>query len=225
MALIITSGFPRDLPLRDDGLLPFEAATFDPYYQNTMAPTRGGGIQVANIGTELWQINFKSHVMGHGEALEYHAWLHSLRGGARLFKAWHPHLAYPVAYPGGFGGMNRGTGGSFDGTCTISAIGAQRDTLTITTLPNAFSIRMGDMVSFVMGASRTLHRIMAPVTASGVGTAVVTVEPTIPLAAVSGVEGTFVKPWCLAVVDAKSLKGPWQPNQFGSVEFSATQTF
>lgn len=225
MALIVTSGFPRDMPERDDGVLPFENASFDPLYQQTKAPLRGGLVQVANIGTELWKISFKTHAMEYEDALDYAAWLHSLRGGARLFKAWHPLLAYPINYPDGFAGMTRAGGGAFDGTCTLTAIGGSRDTITLSTLPAAYVFKRGDMVSFPMGSSQTLHRVVASATADGTGDATLTVEPTIPLAATTSVTAVLVKPWCLAVLDAESVNGPFEPGQIGRVQFSAVQTF
>lgn len=225
MTLVVTSGFPRDMPERADGLLPFAAASFDPLYSQATNPTRGGQMQVANLGADLWSMKFSTHILSYIDALDYLAWLQSLRGGARLFKAWHPLLKYPIAYPSGFAALTRAGGGAFDGTVTVTAIGASRDTLSLSTLPAAFLLNRGDMISMVMGTSRTLHRIIEAATASGGGTVTVTVEPTLPLAAVASVSATFLKPWCLAVVEANSIKGPFQPGQVGTVEFSAVQTY
>lgn len=219
--------FPRDLPeLAGDRVL-FSQCSFDPSYQQVVSPTRGGLVQVANFGVDLWTMEYATDAVDYQTGLEYMSWLHSLRGGGRLFKAWHPLRRYPYAYPNGFGGMTRAGGGTFDGTCTLSTIGAQRDTITLTTLPAGLTFRIGDMVSFPMsgGASRCLVRVMEAATASGGGSATLTVEPILPAAASTGVIATLVKPWCLAVVDAKSIKGPMRPGYFQSVSFSATQTY
>lgn len=227
MGLVITSGIPRAMPERDDGLQPFASASFDPAYQQAVAPTRGGRPQVANLGSDLWVMSFETHPLRYDDALDYLAWLQSLRGGARLFKAWHPHLRYPLNYRNGFAGMTRVGGGSFDGTCTIDSVGETLDTLTLTTLPDAFILKRGDMISMPFGSSQTLHRIIAGATANSFGAATVTVEPTIPISFATSPEvtATLVKPWCLAVVDANSIKGPFQSGQFGTVSFSAVQTY
>ncbi len=225
MVLVVTSGFPRDMPETTGGILPFDEATFDTLYTQSSAPTRGGQAQVVNLGPDLWSMRFSTKDMGYEDALDYQAWAQSLRGGARLFKAWHPLLRYPISYRNGFGGLTRAGGGTFDGTCTLTTIGAARDSITLTNLPVGFSLKRGDMVSFPMGASQTLHRVMAAATASAGGSVTLTIEPIVPLAAVTGVTATFFKPWCLAVIDAQSIKGPLSAGQIGSLEFSAVQTF
>lgn len=225
MSLVITSGFPRDLPERADGTLPFEAASFEPVYNQTIRSTRGGTMQVANLGVSRWGISYATHIMPHEDCLDMVAWLQSLRGGALLFKAWHPFCRYPVNYPNGFAGINRAGGGAFDGTVTVTAIASTRDTVTASGLPAGFVLKRGDMISIPMGSSRTLHRLIAASTANGSGVAVLTVEPTLPLSVVTDVTATLVKPWCLAVVDASSIRAPLQPGRMGRVEFSAMQTF
>jgi len=227
MSLIITSGFPRDLPERSDGLLPFESATFEPAYNQVSHSTRGGKIGVVNLGVPLWVMTFATHVLPYEEALEYVSWAQSLRGGALLFKAWHPWCRYPLNYPQGFTGMKRaGTSESFDGTLTVASINSTRDQIIVTGLPNAFAFKRGDMISIPIGATgRTLHRLMAPSTASGLGAANLTVEPTLPLSVVADVTATVAKPWCLAVLNADSIRAPLQSGHMGRVEFSATQTF
>jgi len=222
----MTISFPRDLP-EFSGRLLFSQADFDPFYQQTMSPSRGGQVQVANLGPDLWSMSFATDPISYQTGLEYMAWIQSLRGGARLFKAWHPLRRYPYAYPNGFAALTRAGGGAFDGTCTLNAIATERDTITLTTLPASFQFNIGDMVSFPMlsGATRALVRVLEAATANGSGVATLAIEPTIPLAATTGVTATLVKPWCLAVIDAKSIKGPMRPGMFQSVSFSALQTY
>ena len=143
----MTISFPRDLP-EFSGRLLFSQADFDPFYQQTMSPSRGGQVQVANLGPDLWSMSFATDPISYQTGLEYMAWIQSLRGGTRLFKAWHPLRRYPYAYPNGFAGLTRAGGGSFDGTCTLNAIATERDTITLTTLPASFQFNIGDMVSF-----------------------------------------------------------------------------
>lgn len=218
--------FPRDLPELPGNRLLFNTAEFEPQYQNTVSPFRGGLVQAFNVGADLWAMSFTTVAMDYQQGTEYMAWLHSLRGGLRTFKAWHPLRRYPFAYPNGFGSMTRGTGGAFDGTCTLNAIGVSRDTITLTTLPGNFQFSIGDMVSFPMGGAQCLLRVMEAATANGIGTVTLTVEPFVPLAASAGTnQVTLVKPWCLAVIDAKSIRGPMRPGRYESIEFSAVQTY
>jgi len=219
--------FPRDLPELSGNRVFFNKAEFKPVYQQIVAPSRGGLVQVANIGSDLWTMAYATPPLKHAAAKEQFAWLQSLRGGVRTFKAWDPLCRFPEAYPNGFGGMTRAGGGAFDGTCTLSAIGTDRDTITLTTLPANFVFTAGDMVSFPMGASsRCLVRVLESVTGSGAGAATLTVEPWIPLAASAGTaEVTLIKPWCLAIIDAGSISGPVQPGYVASVSFNAVQTY
>lgn len=217
--------FPRDMPELPGNRTLIRECSFDPMFQQIVAPTRGGLVQVANIGTELWAMKFATSPLDYQQAMEWMAWLHSLRGGARSFKAWHPLRRFPYAYPSGFGGMTRAGGGSFDGTCTLNAIGGSRDTITLTTLPASFAFSIGDMVSFPAGASQVLVRVLESATANGSGAVTLTIEPALPVSAVTGVTATLTKPWCLAVVDAQSIQGPVQPGFVQAVSFNAVQTY
>lgn len=222
--------FPREMPLRWDGVHPFESATFDPLYAQSVSPTRGSMIQVVNLAADLWRMTFQSHVLEADEALQYLSWLQSLRGGARLFKAWHPLLEFPQAYPDGWDGLTLADGGDpFTGTAVLADIETLRDGVSLAGLPEGFDFSVGDMLSIAMGAaSRTLHRVMEAATSDGDGEVDLTVEPIIPLSLTvssPGQEVLLEKPYCLAVVDAASIQGPWQGGRIGRVQFNATQTF
>lgn len=218
--------FPREMPVLENGHHPFQSASFDPAYTQARASTRGGYPQVVDLAPDLWSMTFATHALEYLPAQQYLAWLQSLRGGRRLFKAWHPLCRYLRAYPNGWTGLTRSGGGAFDGTANLSAIGGARDTITLDTLPNNFVFTTGDMISIAMGAaSRTLHRVMADVTANGAGVATLTVEPIVPLAVTTGVQALVEKPWCLAVVDADSIQGPFEKGQIARVQFSAMQTY
>lgn len=227
MGLVFTTGFPADMPERDDGVMPFNTASFDPLYQQDRAPTLGSEIQVTNLGPDLWNMKFSTPSIYCDDALEYLAWLHSLRGGARFFKAWHPLLKYPRNYPRGFDGLVRHSGGAFDGSAAISDFGEQLDTVTFEDLPHGLVFKRGDMFSYRFGSRQYLHRIMAPVISDTLGHATVTIEPTLALSFTTSpsVIASFVKPWCLASYDPSSLSGPFTEGGFGSVTFQALQSY
>lgn len=221
----MTITFPRDmLELPGDRTL-IARCQFDPMYQQAVAPTRGGLVQVANLGADLWFMQYATAPLDYQQAMEWLAFLHSLRGGLRTFKAWHPLRRYPLGYPTGFAGLTRAGGGAFDGTCTLSTISGPRDQITLTTLPVSFAFNIGDMVSFPMGSTQCLVRVLEAATADGSGIATLLIEPTVPLAATTSVTATLTKPWCHAVVDAKSIRGPIGPGYVEAVSFSAMQTY
>jgi hypothetical protein len=227
MGLIITSGFPLEMPTWSDGVLPFNQATFKPLYGITKAPNRGGRQQVAELAPPLWQMQFATPTIDAEDAMELQTWLELLQGGLKLFKAYHPMLTYPLAYPNGFGGLTKVGGGDFDGTCTVIDFGETLDSLTLSGLPNGFKLRFGDMISMPFGDTQILHRITSAVTAGSSGEATFSVVPNLPISfAVSPeVEATFYKPWCYATVDADSIDGPFSEGRKGSVTFSAVQTY
>jgi hypothetical protein len=198
--------FPRDL-IEFGGKAPFRAVSFEPQFLQVVAPTRGGLAQVANVGPELWRIKYETRAMNKADAAEFSAWAQSLRGGAKLFKAYHPQRALPQAYPGGFGSLTKAAGGSFAaGTGSLTAIGTTRDTITVNGLPASFALNVGDMLSYPIGDTRALHRVMEDATGNGSGVVTLTVEPTVPLAATTSVSVLFLKPYCHAVIDARSFE-------------------
>lgn len=220
----MTITFPRDMPEP----LAVRSCSFNPLYMQVRAPTRGGLTQVANVAPDLWEMKYETPPLREADAGVWHAWLQSLRGGARLFKATHPLRRYALGYPAGYGALTRaGGGGAFDGTCILFAIGEALDTVTLSTLPASFVLGAGDMLSFpfASGLGQTLHRVVEGATANGSGALTVTVEPTLPLAAATGVTVSLLAPWCKAVLDPKSVTGPWQVGRRSAVSFSAVQVY
>lgn len=228
MALVVTTGFPRDMPEYASGFMPLRTATFQPAYGISRSPTRGGRPQSASVARDYWTMDFTSVDLRYDDALDYEAWLHSLRGGQRYFKAWHPHLRYPLAYKAtGLTGLTRAGGGSFDGTSPITAFAGTLDTITLSTLPVGFNVSRGDMLSMAFGSVQLLHRVIAGGLANGSGALTVTVEPTLPISFTTSptVTANFVKPWCVAVVDPSSVKASYSDGLYGTLQFSAQQAY
>jgi len=227
MSLVMTSGFPRDFPERADGVLPIARGVFDIDFDQAKTPLRGPKPQVVNLGTDLWKMEYTTTNLRDADSLQFSAWLQSLDGGARLFKAWDPRLKFPQAYPGGFAGMTKVGGGAFDGACSVDAFAETLDAVTLGGLPNGFKINIGDMVSLAWGGTQLLHRFIDTATANGFGKATAAVRPRLPISfgIDPAVSGTFVKPWCFAVIDAASIKGGFQIGQSAPISFSAGQTF
>ena len=216
----MTLVFPRDMPEP----VRFKTATFQPSYMQLRGVSRGGLNQVVNAGADLWQMSFETPPLAETEAMVWQSFLHSLRGGTRLFKAWHPLRRYAQNYRNGYASLTRASGGSFDGTANLQAISGPRDQITLSTLPAGFVLLPGDMASFAIGtAYRALHRVTEGGTANGSGVLTVTVEPFVSLAAATGVTVDLEKPWCKAVLDDGSVSGPWQLSRRSPVKFQAVQ--
>ena len=103
--------FPRSLPTRR--FRPGSIVTLE--RQLVAAPTRGGIVQVAELGTPLWRAKYQTVPMLESDGRNWEAWLDSLRGGAKFFYALHPFRRFGQAYPNGYTGMTKHTGGAFGG--------------------------------------------------------------------------------------------------------------
>lgn len=212
--------FPRDLiePFRVRG------CEFDLRHIQARNSARGGLIGVVGLGPSVWTMRYETVPMLEADAAEWEAWLSSLRGGLRLFRAWHPLRRYGRFYPTGYGGLTRYGGGSFDGTCTLSTV-TNSTVVTLTGLPVGYTFRAGDMLSWEHSTGKNaLHRVMLTTTANGVGLAQPTVEPEIRPAP-SGTTVALEKAWCHAVINQGSETVKWSPGQrTATVSFAATQT-
>lgn len=215
--------FPRDLPA-----VGFTVGTlFTLERREARATTRGGDPQAIELASPLWNMRYRTIPLSEADAETVDAWLASLRGGAKKFKAWSPLRQWPLAYPTGFGGQTRQGGGSFDGTATITATAGTLDSVTINTLPSTFKITTGDLVSigYASGA-RTLHKAMETVTASA-GAASFAVEPVLLPGGPVGTAGavTFAAPWCYATLDAGKPDVSWIHGRMAQISFNATQAY
>ena len=212
--------FPRDL------IEPFRvrSCTFEPMEIEARNAARGGQIQIVSLGPTVWSIKYESVPLLEADAAAWEAWLSSLRGGLRTFKAWHPLRRYARAYPAGYGGLTRHGGGSFDGTATRSTIGAGLDTVLLTGLPSTFAVKVGDMVSWAHSATnQALHRVVEDATASA-GQVTLAVEPLIRPSP-TGTVASLEKAWCHAVLDRTAGGIRWSPaTRTAVLTLQATQT-
>ena len=231
MSLVMPAySFPRAMPLRADGYHPFEALSFDITHVQARAATRGSIQQVVDLAPDYWAMEFQAHPLNEREGMQYHAWIQSLRGGRRLFKAWHPMLEFPQAYAetGWTGLVIAGGATPFTGTATLTDIASGRDEISVGSLPANFQLLAGDMLSVPMpGSQRSLHRIMDDEKASGGGNVTLLVEPTLPLSIAESPspEVLFEKPYCLATIDAATVRGPWDGHGHTKISFRAMQSF
>jgi hypothetical protein len=219
----MTITFPRDFL----DPLPFRAATFEQLYFNAQSPTRGALQQVVDLAPTLWQMRFETYPMREIDAEAWKAWLASLRGGKRTFKAWSPMREFALAYPKGYGALTRAAGGSFeDGTANLSVIASARDEITLTTLPADFKLSDGDMISIPFATTkRCLVKVVEGAIASSSGVASVGIEPVLPLGIVISTTVDLLRPHCVAVLDPASVTGPWQVGRRAPITFAAVSSY
>lgn len=186
----MTITYPRDMLLCTQ----WQGPEFVLEYAYTRALAGGGLPQVAEVAPALWVGKWRTTQMGRDNISNWRAWLRSLRGGLRTFKAVPPFYRWPRLHPRGFAGMLY-SGSPWTGTGNLSNIAALRDQITINTIPNGLVMAPGDYVSIVVGARQHLHQVIEGGTSSG-NLVTLTVEPTIRPGAVTGVTVLFEYPYC-----------------------------
>lgn len=215
--------FPRFLPT-----LRFRpGSTLELTRQLVAAPTRGGLVQVAEVGRALWTARYQTVSLTEADGAAWEAWISTLRGGAKQFRAVHPWRRLAQAYPGGYGPLTKHTGGNFTGAAVLDAVAVALDAVTISGLPTDFAFTVGDLLSFPLSGGRySMHRVVESVTASA-GVATVTVEPTVPPGAT--INGTVATgggsaPYFLAVIDDKATRIEWSLGRRCQVTIQASQS-
>lgn len=197
----MTIVYPRALPSARIIGCSFE---IDP--QETFAPQQGGRFQSIELGWPLWALKLNTTPPTEAEFDAWRAWFSSLRGSGRLFYGRDVRRGpYPRRYRGGFAGMTRAIGGSFDGTSDTWDANESRDTIEIEKLPANFILSVGDYIGLKWDTSyRSLHRVLAQAQASSGGIGEWVVEPTIHPSVPSDAIVNLVKPDCLMVVTQRS---------------------
>jgi len=197
----MTISYPRDLPL----FAFTEDSTFILKRQQSQSLTGGGSPNVAEIGPPMWSAKYATRILDRATFAAVDAWLVSLRGGLRMFKAAVPLARWPLAYPRGFAGLLV-SASPFTGSGTLTSIGAGRDTITVSALPVGFVLAAGDWLSIPVGSRQHLHRILEGGTASGGGAVNLTVEPTINPSVTTDTPPAvlFDRPYCEMVLSAEA---------------------
>lgn len=219
----MTITHPRSLYAIDD----IARVTMRPLHQQVRAPSRGGNPGAAELGRDLWAFDYGLVALPEARAMAWEAWLSSLRGGLRPFKAVQPLRRYLQAYPAGYGGLTRNGGGAFDGSAVVVASAAS-DQITIGTLPNGLAFAPGDLLSLTYTSGlQALHRVIEAAT-SVAGEVTLMVEPRLIPGISAGNAVQLADPYCLAMLDVGSSAPAfqWVPGRRAEVlRFSAVQVF
>lgn len=206
--------YPRDMPCPTPG-----AVTFAPMRHVARAVSGYSVPQVAELAPMQWR-GLWSFQVREAQFAEWAAWLASLRGGLKTFKG-RPRRKWPRAYPRGFGGMTKATGGAFGGSGVVSTISPTRDDVTLTGLPSLFVLQPNDYFSVPAGTRQHLHRVIAGGTASAGGLLTVTCEPPLRPNVVVGAPALLDAPWCDMVLAAEPSESSGPGG--GSISFEGLQ--
>lgn len=215
----MTISFPRALPI----CAWTEASTFVLDRQQTEAMPGSGALNVAELASPVWRAKYGVRILDRATFAAVDAWVTSLRGALRTFKATVPRAKWPLAYPRGFAGLLV-SGSPFTGSGTLTTIGAGRDTITVSALPVGLVLAAGDWLSIPVGSRQHLHRILEGGTASGGGAVDLTVEPTINPAVTTDTPPAVLleAPYCEMVLSAAPDISR-DPGRGGSVSFEGVQ--
>jgi hypothetical protein len=181
--------------------------------QSTLA---SGRILVKDMGAPLWTLRAVTKQLSPNNLEAWRARLTSLENGLQQFWGYPMSRCYPIAYPKG-----SWPSGAFDGTnAALGSINANRKAITLSALPPAFKLSLGDYLSI----AGDLHQVMEAVTANGSGvTPEFEVRPHIWPAVAPPKTVSVKQPACLMAVVPGSVSSDAAPNGWGSLSFSAIE--
>lgn len=176
------------------------------------APEAGGRVGGVQAGFPLWLGQWTIGRIGAERSDLFRAFMAEIRGATRRFLGRDLGRPYPKEHAAGFAGMNRAGGGSFDGSATSwsETIEADGDSLvTLTNLPTAFTLSIGDYIGFRWSATETaiagltwhaMVRVVEGGTTNGSGNVTVRCEPPIPSAVPGSAVAYLDRPACVMVL-------------------------
>lgn len=150
---------------------------------------------------------------------EWTAFLDSLRGAKRVALLYDADAPCPQAYAN-LNGLTRYIGGSFDGTGDVDSRINNRQ-FQISGLPANFALTKGDYFGLVRSGRYFLTRLSASTTASSLGVATVSVEPSVPAYFTAAATYNVLKPYGEFLVQVGSISRPRSVEDNGTISFRA----
>lgn len=212
--------YPRDFPT---GLDCFVAGSFHLAPRDAVNETRGGAILSAEIGDAHWEAVYETQPFRRPERAIWQAWWATLRSHWS-FLGYDPEKRFPLNYGKGVFNLSRAGGGAFDGTALVSS--ATATTISLTTLPAAFVMLVGDHVSLALSDGRRgLHQVVEQATSSAGGAVTVTVEPRVRTSVVvnGSTVASLVKPKAEMFIRPGTFAAPHNAHERLPVSFEAVQ--
>lgn len=190
--------------------------SFDLMYRQEQSRTAGGRTVVKDLGSPLWQLKAQSKQLRPNLLDYWRARLTALGNGLQTFYGYPLSRTYPIAYPNG----SWPTGGAFSGLAVLATINANRKAVTVSGLPAAFVLSVGDYVS----VAGNLHQVMEATTASAGGlTPEFEVRPHIWLGVAAGAAVAVYRPSCIMSIVPGSVASDSDLTGWGSVSFQAIE--
>lgn len=199
-------------------LLNIRSVTWLPYRQQELSGIGSGEFLTADLAPMLWEAKCETATMSRAAAEQLAARFELLDGSAKAWYLTNPRALYPQADPDG------STLGA--STITITAIGANRNTVTLSGFPEGYVLTIGDMVSVTDADDRVhLLRIAETKTATALGNiSLIEVRPVLRSGITTTLAVTVKKPFA----KVKVVPGSFDVQQVGVLEavitFTARQT-
>jgi hypothetical protein len=190
---------------------------FDLKWRQEQSTLASGRILVKDMGSPLWSLRAATKPLSPNNLDQWRARLTTLENGLQQFWGYPMSRCYPQAYPRG----TWPTGSTFNGTCVLSAINANRKAITLQALPAGFKLSVGDYLSI----AGDLHQVMEAATANGSGiTGEFEIRPHLWPGVNAPKPGVTVKqPACLMAVVPGSVSSDAQSGGWGVVSFQAIE--
>lgn len=190
--------------------------SFDLMYRQEQSRTAGGRTVVKDLGSPLWQLKAQSKQLRPNTLDYWRARLAALENGLQTFYGYPLSRTYPIAYPNG----SWPTGGAFSGSAVLATINANRKAVTLSGLPAAFALSVGDYVSI----AGDLHQVMEAATASAGGlTPEFEVRPHIWPSVTAGAAAAVYRPSCIMSIVPGSVASDSDLTGWGSLSFQAIE--
>lgn len=180
---------------------------FEPERVDYQSPTTGGRTGNVAAGFPRWEAEYALTGMEDHISDEWQAFVRRLRGGQRYFFGSDLRRPYPKAYPTGFAGLVRASGGAFNGNATGWAVDGTRTMLALAGLPAGFDLGLIDYGDFRWGPGNEKRALISFVTAGladAEGEITLEVDPPVPTLVPPTATFSFDKPACLMRVTTES---------------------
>ncbi|QWY83573.1 hypothetical protein [Rhizobium phage RHph_X2_26] len=177
-----------------------------------------GATFVKDLGDPIWKTSYGTKELAPNALDDWRAKLDVLDNGLNTFKAYILTRCYPIAYPRGAWP----TGGAFNGSGTIGAIGLDNKTLTISGFPVGYVFTRGDIL--MIGSGRCYRVVTGGTVPSGGTSPLLEVRPHLRVGTAIGNAVSVKNPWVLSTIDPGSISDPAGLNGRGAITFSATES-
>lgn len=186
--------------------------------ENTIkSETQNGQVLTASLGNRRWRGSITLAPNDIKEQRRLNALVAQIQNADTFFEVTDYWGRFPYSDPKG----------TILGSNTVTASGATAGsfTLNLTGLPAGYALTAGDRLSYTLGGVWHLHEIVSDVSASGTGTATVTLLNPLRAGIPAAPTITLKKPRCTAKFVPGSMKSSsFEPGVASGVSFDWVQT-